>query len=1413
MAQIEEATLRVKEALQQGSTRLDLSQLGLYSLPKNFEQIAPQLTVLNLWNNEFQSVPNEIGLCTNLESLYFSQNELLTGFGLASPRKLTLLDLQDNRFDQFPPEILELPLLKTLNLARNKIARIPAGIRLLKELENLDMNDCQLETLPPEIAELPLLKEIELNNNPLKSPPVEIALQGVRAIRAFFDDMTKQVHQIAVKKLIVNIALENYPPEFHYPPRAGCVQESRELAKVLTEKYDYQLVADLANEQATQAAIFKTLDELIQRSDTEDCVIVYFSGWTGDGLPDGDLRSYDNVYIPLPEILARFSSMKAKHTLLIVDNHLQSRQFTQTRGISSQRASFASRWAMYRRGAEWEERFTPHLTNWLKNNTLGEVSARELAAVLSGVLSNPLDIRGDDGGEFLIELKKESNIGIIGGIIDKIKPPPSVSPPREPVKTPEEPPTTGAEPPSVGADSDEADRELVFLVFVDGIREKIAQNNINEAIGELQGEIRDDSTFENDVILLKSRLERLEQQYKRAALSNADYNLERNRIVSNVLDLIGQLKPADLDLSAYSVRPNTQTRNEAEKELLDQITRQIAEVEDLRKTYLSETSLEKKREKETELQQAAQGLENMQQEFSGKFGREQGTKQPAAEAANTVIAEENLWKKTLLNNTIAGYEIYLKETTSGTYNPEAQRRISDLRMVEQEAALFENIRTSPNISAIQSYLTTFPAGLHRAEVEKILITLESAEESFWKTAQTANTIPAYQEYQTKTILGKYRDAARTRIEQLEKEGTTGRINEAKLIFVGNGRVGKTSLSKVLAGDAFDPGENSTHGVRIKTWPVKLPDGRELKINVWDFGGQEVYHNTHRFFLTTRALYMLVWDKASQEDAMQHPDRADRDRNFTHDYWLQNVKMLSAGSPVLMVQNKVEQGREPLNQKEYVPKYNVRDFEEVSAATGVNLDSLKEKLLEQYHAAPGLKDLIGYDLPTNWVDVREALETLARNQPYIKYDTYLDICRQHQLSADAPEKLSAFLTEIGVLLHFPQHKTLREMVILNPVWATEMIYRVLNEEVEKNGGYYTEQQLRDEWSVNIPAQFDSKFRFRNDQEVDIFLELMRNFEICFAVPGQSGAFIAPQFLPEKKPDTIAWDQPQAFRFGFSYPFLHRGLIARAIVRLSEYAPAGSYWRSGILIEKSDTQALVQADYARKEIRIEVAGEQTTGLCDFVIESVFEAVNRDMEAREILFCPACDAALDRTSVEKLRSEGEEKAFCESCKKQVPITKIFQTGKKDMTPKFFISYAHEDRAHKNDLFKWLDALNWKDKINVWEDEQMGAGAEVDKVVKEQLAAADIIVLLVSIDFLASKSIKEVEFARAMERHEKGEALIVPVIVRECFWSMTPIGKLLCLPRDGVPVEDYEKKDKAWNEVVLKISEQLKARFGWGG
>jgi len=84
------------------------------------------------------------------------------------------------------------------------------------------------------------------------------------------------------------------------------------------------------------------------------------------------------------------------------------------------------------------------------------------------------------------------------------------------------------------------------------------------------------------------------------------------------------------------------------------------------------------------------------------------------------------------------------------------------------------------------------------------------------------------------------------------------LNEAKMLLVGQGSVGKTSLVKRLLKDEFDPHEEKTEGIEIEEWQVTVDD-QKIKLNVWDFGGQEIMHATHQFFLTKRSLYLLVLD--------------------------------------------------------------------------------------------------------------------------------------------------------------------------------------------------------------------------------------------------------------------------------------------------------------------------------------------------------------------------------------------------------------------------------------------------------------------------------------------------------------------------------------------------------------------------
>lgn len=141
-------------------------------------------------------------------------------------------------------------------------------------------------------------------------------------------------------------------------------------------------------------------------------------------------------------------------------------------------------------------------------------------------------------------------------------------------------------------------------------------------------------------------------------------------------------------------------------------------------------------------------------------------------------------------------------------------------------------------------------------------------------------------------------------------------------------------------------------------------------------------------------------------------------------------------------------------------------------------------------------------------------------------------------------------------------------------------------------------------------------------------------------------------------------------------------------------------------------------------------------------------------------------------------------------------------------FFSYSHADEALRDNLEKHLSALRHQGLIETWHDRRIDAGDEIDNRISENLERANIILLLVSADFLASSYCYGIEMTRAMERHHAGEARVIPVILRPCDWHETPFGKLLALPRDGKAVRSWPDIDDAFLNIVTGIKELLPKR-----
>jgi hypothetical protein len=142
-----------------------------------------------------------------------------------------------------------------------------------------------------------------------------------------------------------------------------------------------------------------------------------------------------------------------------------------------------------------------------------------------------------------------------------------------------------------------------------------------------------------------------------------------------------------------------------------------------------------------------------------------------------------------------------------------------------------------------------------------------------------------------------------------------------------------------------------------------------------------------------------------------------------------------------------------------------------------------------------------------------------------------------------------------------------------------------------------------------------------------------------------------------------------------------------------------------------------------------------------------------------------------------------------------------------KIFMSYSHADEALRDQLEKQLVMLRREGVIETWHDRRIPPGDNLDRAIDAELQSADVVLLLVSPDFLASRYCFEVEMAAAMERHHAGEARVIPVILRACDWqsSAAPFRNLKAIPRDGKPIMQWADRDEAMLDVVQGIRQAM--------
>jgi len=434
------------------------------------------------------------------------------------------------------------------------------------------------------------------------------------------------------------------------------------------------------------------------------------------------------------------------------------------------------------------------------------------------------------------------------------------------------------------------------------------------------------------------------------------------------------------------------------------------------------------------------------------------------------------------------------------------------------------------------------------------------------------------------------------------------LNEVKVLLVGSGGAGKTSLLKRLGNRDFDPNESKTHGIGIHTIAIEIDKTADMGHNspliqahFWDFGGQEVMHASHQFFLSKRSLYILVVDSREEQ---------------TPEYWLKHIATFGGSSPVLVVINKIDQSPQfDLDRHTLTRKYpNILGFYRLSCRSGDGLPALKAAV----RAAIPQTELLQTPVAASWLRVKSTLEAETREKCYISHAAFGQICDKEGIPADTSrETLIGFLNELGIVLHFKDFG-LEEYHVLNPRWVTEGVYRIINSPFLAGqhgllkkadvGRLINEAQPR-----TCDYSEDLKGRDYSPGEWEYIVKLMQKFELCYEL--DKDFILVPALLDTKEP-MLAEETGTGLDFMLAYDFLPKSVISRLLVKLHPNLVPGLYWRTGMVLKSElfQTRALIRADEVEKTVTIRISGRQKREYLG-VIRSALQEIKRGFESMKI------------------------------------------------------------------------------------------------------------------------------------------------------------------------------------------------------
>jgi internalin A len=406
------------------------------------------------------------------------------------------------------------------------------------------------------------------------------------------------------------------------------------------------------------------------------------------------------------------------------------------------------------------------------------------------------------------------------------------------------------------------------------------------------------------------------------------------------------------------------------------------------------------------------------------------------------------------------------------------------------------------------------------------------------------------------------------------------LSEGRIIVVGDGSAGKSSLIERILHDSFEQGKNQTNGIKIDNWKLNHKDGRLLTFHIWDFGGQEIQHAVHKFFFTEGCLYVLVLDNRKEEEP---------------EYWLQQIESLGRGAPVLVVFNKHDDNAIEIADKKFLKeKYpNIIGFYNTSCKTGYGIHDFKEDLQCEVIKLRTVDE----QFPNNWFSIKKTIEKRTSGEKhYLSLDEFKNVCVENNVPSYATQKLLLkYFSTIGAITWFGD-TYLSLLHVLSPAWITQGVYKIITS--KKTAKLLGHINISD-FSELLQPLNEYEYTY-DDSHYGYILGMMRKFDLCYTAD-EENILLPSAFGKEPGVEYSDFKGHGVRTYVLSFKdYMPIALIHRFIAKKLSETFENNYWYSGIVIRdtKSKSLAMVQADREAKRIYIRIKGNSQLGVWEHV-----------------------------------------------------------------------------------------------------------------------------------------------------------------------------------------------------------------------